>query len=580
MVGMSLPNGGYKESTVSKFDDNLKRDFKNFLFYIWKHLGLPDPTPMQYDIADYLQYGPKRRIIQALRGEGKSWITSAYVIWLLFNDPQEKILVISASKIRSDDFSTFTKRLIHEIPILAHLQASASQRDSNISFDVGPARPAHAPSVKSVGITGQMTGSRADTIVADDVEVPNNSMTQVMRDKLSETVKEFDAVLSPGGQIVYLGTPQSEMTLYSELEERGYVARLWPAIYPAISAIPRLYKSIERLSPILYENLKTGKVKAGDAVDPDRFTLLDLAERKASYGNSGFALQFLLDTTLSDRMKYPLSLKDLIVMECDPKVGPTNLIWTNSPTKRRDDLPSIGLSGDYYYGPMMIPDNKESWDKYQVIVMSIDPSGRGKDETGYAIIGYLHGFLHVLDAGGYIGGYDDATLSNLASKAKKYNVNEVVVEDTWGDGMFSKLFTPILHKYHSCSIIGEKSYVQKEKRIIDTLEPLMNQHRLVVNSELIHKDIGDDNDDLNDRQYQLFYQMTRLTHDKGSLAHDDRLDALEMAVAYFTNLMDNDAVKSADGAKREMLEQQLKDWTQEMYGNTPGLTNDQPSVFN
>ena len=550
----------------STFEDNLKRDFKNFLYYIWKHLGLPDPTPIQYDIADYLQHGPKRRIIQALRGEGKSWITSAYVIWLLFNDPQEKILVVSASKIRSDDFSTFTKRLIHEIPILAYLQATNSQRDSNISFDVGPARPSHAPSVKSVGITGQMTGSRANTIIADDVEVPNNSLTQVMRDKLSETVKEFDAVLSPGGQIIYLGTPQSEMTLYSELEERGYVARLWPAIYPTLSQIPKIYKSAERLSPVLYENLKSGKVKPGDAVDPDRFTLLDLAERKASYGNSGFALQFLLDTTLSDRLKYPLSLKDLIVMECDPKVAPDTLIWTNSATKRRDDLPSTGLAGDYFYGPMMIPDDRKSWKPYEVIVMSIDPSGRGKDETGYSVIGYLHGMLFLLDAGGFLGGYDDAVLNKLAAIAKKYQCNVCNIESTWGDGMFAKIFTPVLHKFHPCAIEEVKSYVQKEARIIDTLEPTMNQHRLVVNSEIIHKDVGDDQEDLNDKYYQLFFQMTRLTRERGSLAHDDRIDALEMSVAYYQNLMDRDVAKTTSDANKAQLEKELSDWTQDMYG--------------
>ena len=557
--------------------DGLKRDFKNFLYYIWKHLGLPDPTPVQYDIADYLQHGPKRRIIQALRGEGKSWITSAYVIWRLLNNPQDKILVVSASKIRSDDFSTFTKRLIHEVPILAFLQATNNQRDSNIAFDVGPARPAHAPSVKSVGITGQMTGSRANVIIADDVEVPNNSLTQVMRDKLGETVKEFDAVLSPDGEIVYLGTPQSEMTLYSELEERGYVARLWPAIYPSLSQIPQLYKSNERLSPFLLENLSSGKVKPGDAVDPARFTLLDLAERKASYGNSGFALQFLLDTTLSDRLKYPLSLKDLIVIECDEKVAPDTLIWTNAPNKRRNDLPSIGLAGDYYYSPMMIPEDRKSWRPYDVIAMAIDPSGRGKDETGYAVVGYLNGMLFLLDAGGFLGGYDDDTLRALGKIAKRWNINQMLVEDTWGDGMFSKIFTPVLHKFHSCTIEGVKSYTQKEKRIIETLEPVMNQHRLIVNSELIHKDVGDDREDLNDRQYQLFYQMTRLTHDKGSLAHDDRLDALEMAVTFFTDLMDRDVAKTASDMKNKYLEEELKDWTRDMYGLDS--SNQQPTIF-
>lgn len=169
-------------------ESRLKKDFRYFLLAIWKALALPDPTPLQYDIGRYLQHGPKRCIIEAFRGVGKSWITSAFVVWLLYRDPQLKIMVVSASKDRADQFSTFTKRLINTIPWLAHLSARSEQRDSLHAFDVGPATPDHSPSVKSVGITGQLTGSRADVIIADDVEVVNNSQTQAARERLSELV--------------------------------------------------------------------------------------------------------------------------------------------------------------------------------------------------------------------------------------------------------------------------------------------------------------------------------------------------------------------------------------------------------
>ena len=211
----------------------IKGDFKNFLYVAWQHLGLPEPTPIQYDIADYLQDGPKRLIIQAFRGVGKSWITSAFVVWKLLVDPQLKFLVVSASKQRADDFSTFTKRIIHEMPILQHLRARQDQRDSNVAFDVAPSRASHAPSVKSIGITGQIVGSRAHFIIADDVEVLSNALTQVMREKLGEVVKEFDAVVMPKvGRVVYLGTPQVEESLYSNLQNRGYECRIWPALKP------------------------------------------------------------------------------------------------------------------------------------------------------------------------------------------------------------------------------------------------------------------------------------------------------------------------------------------------------------
>ena len=167
-----------KDKRMPTIPDELK-DFRNFLYLTWSHLGLPDPTPIQYDIAEYIQHGPRRRMVQAFRGVGKSWVTSAFVLHNLLLDPDKKILVVSASKARADDFSTFCHRLVREMPILKHLAPSEEQRTSKLSWDVGPTRAAHAPSCKSVGITGQLTGSRADLIVADDVEVPGNSATVV-----------------------------------------------------------------------------------------------------------------------------------------------------------------------------------------------------------------------------------------------------------------------------------------------------------------------------------------------------------------------------------------------------------------
>jgi len=355
-------------------------DFRNYLFLCWKHLNLPDPTPVQYDIAEYLQNSPKRAVVEAFRGVGKSYITSAYVTWRLLRDPEAKVLVVSASKIRADDFSTFTQRLISELPVLHHLRSREGQRQSKVSFDVGPSKASHSPSVKSVGITGQLSGSRADLIVADDVEVPNNSMTQTMRDKLSEAVKEFDAILKPDGTIVYLGTPQTEMSLYETLPNRGYETRIWPSRYPSHQQLLR-YNS--RLSPFIQENLDTKKNKEGEPTDPLRFDDEDLLERELSYGRSGYNLQFQLDTSLSDADRYPLKLSDLIIMSCDDSTAPEKPVWGRDSNNKITDLPNVGLPGDGYYGPET---KLGDWLPYSGSVMSVDPSGRGKDECGYAVV--------------------------------------------------------------------------------------------------------------------------------------------------------------------------------------------------
>lgn len=302
--------------------DPLKADFRNFLWMVWQHLGLPKPTPVQYDIAQFLQKGPRRSVIEAFRGVGKSWVTSAFVCWLLYCNPQLKIMVVSASKNRADDFSTFTLRLINDIELLNFLRPRDDQRSSKIAFDVGPAKPDHSPSVKSVGITGQLTGSRADYIIADDIEVVGNSATQALRDKLGELVKEFDAVLKPGGRVIYLGTPQCEQSLYNSLPERGYVVRIWPARYPTAD---KREKYGAKLAPFIANILDKHPHLEGHSTDPDRFSDEDLMEREMSYGRSGFALQFQLDTSLSDADRYPLRLRDLVVLPLIPYV--LRAIW-------------------------------------------------------------------------------------------------------------------------------------------------------------------------------------------------------------------------------------------------------------
>jgi len=539
--------------------EKIAKDFRVFLALVWKHLRLPKPTKVQYDIATYLQHGDKRIVIEAFRGVGKSWITSAFVCWLLLTDPQKKILVISASKERSDSFSTFTKRLIAEMPILQHLVAKNGQRDSNVAFDVAPTLPAHAPSVKSVGITGQITGSRADIIIADDIETPNNSYTQLLRDKLGEAIKEFDAVITPKpkSRIIYLGTPQTEMSIYNQLPERGYSMRIWPSRVPKSDKVND-YQG--RLAPIVMKMIE--ELPEGTPVDPERFDHEDLLDRELSYGRSGFALQFMLDTSLSDGDRYPLKLNDLIVMDVSGDLAPTEVAWAGSNDYALKDLPSVGLVGDLYHKPMFISDD---FTKFQGSVMAIDPSGRGGDETGYAVVKHLFGKLYVTRAGGIKGGYSPETLEALALIAKEQKVNLVITESNFGDGMFTELFKPVLKKHHPCTIEETRATGQKELRIIDTLEPVLNQHRLIVDTRVIQDDLKK-----SDPNCSLFYQLTRLTRERGALRHDDIIDALEIAVKYWTTAMATSENEAAERHREEVLRNELNKFMDNILGGNPG----------
>ena len=533
---------------MDKMPEQLK-DFRNFMYIVWKHLNLPDPTPVQYDMAEFIQNCPRRSIIEAFRGVGKSYITAAFVVHQLLLDPQKKFMVVSASKQRADDFSTFTQRLILELPICQHLIATSEQRWSKIAFDVRPALASGSPSVKSVGITGQLTGSRADIIIADDIEVPNNSMTQMMREKLGEAVKEFDAVLKPEGKILYLGTPQCEMSLYNTLTERGYQMRVWTARYPSIEYAEKAYG--ERLAPMMWKAMREAANPIdGQPVDPKRFDDDDLLERELSYGRSGFALQFMLDTSLSDTDRYPLKLSDLMVMSIDKDKAPEKLVY--GVMKEVKDLPNVGLSGDKFFAPEAL---LGSYVDYDGSVLVIDPSGRGQDETAYAVVKMLNGYLYVAACGGIKGGYSEQTLTKLAHIAKDHKVNMLLIESNFGDGMFTELIKPILKKIYPVTTEEVRHSKQKELRIIDTLEPVMNQHKLIIDPKVIQQDFDSVQHHPTEKaqKYMLTYQLTRVTKERGSLAHDDRLDALAMGVAYWVEQMAADV----DMEMRERKEQAL-----------------------
>lgn len=549
-------------------------DFRNVVRIIWRHLGLPEPTPLQLSICRTLQYGPKRLMIQAFRGVGKSWLTAAFVIFNWLEDPQRKILVVSASQPLADSFSIFVKSLVHSIPEFAYLRPNDDQRKSNLAWDVGPAMSDPAPSMKSAGITGQITGSRADIIIFDDVEVPKNSYTHTMRERLAELVREASAVLKPlpTSRILYLGTPQTEESIYKKLPERGYSIRIWPAQIPEN---PEKYGA--NLAPYIVKLMTEKQVRAGLPTEPLRFHLEELSARRAEYGSSGYALQFMLDTSPSDLDAHPLKLRDLIVFSCDREMAPVKLVWGSGKALLREDLPSMGFDGDHFHSPFFM---ETALERYTGCVMAVDPSGDGKDETAYAVVRILHGQLFLVASGGFLEGFSDATLEAIAKIGAKHGVNYVITERNFGGGMFGQLLKPHLLKHGGGSIDEEYKVVSrgmKEQRIIETLQPVMEQHRLIVDPQVVEQDAKRAAED---PYYSLFWQLTRIRKERGALPHDDRLDALEMAVAYWTDKMARDKELAAKEHYEEKERVEQEAW---MAGhwlrNRLGLDDPEPEDF-
>lgn len=521
-------------TVVGSAEERVREDFRVFLSLLWRSLDLPKPTRAQLAMARYLQHGGKRIQLQMFRGVGKSWVTAAFVLWTLFNDRDKKIMVVSASKQRADDFSIFCQRCILDIPWLQHLAPRDDDvRWSRVSFDVAGCRPAQSPSVKSVGITGQITGSRADLIIPDDIEVPGNSATDMMREKLLQLVTEFESVLTPkpDSRIIFLGTPQTVFTIYRTLRERGYLPMVWPARYP---------KSLVSYDGVLARELREDIDKEGlEALawkpTDTRFSERTLLEKELSMSRSNFMLQFMLDTSLSDALKFPLKLQDLLVVPLDGKRGPSSLLWRPDKSTQLN-LPAVALPGDHWYAPGELGE-AVPWGE---TITAVDPSGRGKDETVAMVISQINGNLFLRDVFASQDGYSDKTLCEILRRAKLFGSTKILIESNFGDGMVMELM-----KRHAIEMkVGVefeevRSSTRKEDRILDTLEPVMNQHRLVFDKAVVDWDYASNHQMAPEERLprMLMYQMTRMCREKGAVKFDDRVDCLALGVKYFLDVL-------------------------------------------
>lgn len=565
-----------KSNELLKIKERLT-DFKSFLYYFFTQHEVfqAPPTQCQYDIAEWMQSGPDRQITLAFRGIGKSLVAGYYALWKLWHDPQLKVLVVSQSEDRAKQMSTAVLDAIINVPFLKELVPKKDSRQSRLAFDVGPARVQHAPSFAAKGVGGQVTGHRADIIILDDIETPKNSLTVHQRESLLRSVAEFDAILKPGGRIIYLGTPHTEDSLYSALAAQGYHRKIWPVYYPSPDALPG-YEGC--LAEKIAEKVSKDKV---EELTDTRYTKEDLHRRCMGKTPAWFQLQFMLDTSISDANLHPLKLSDLIVTNIDNQVAPEKYVYAASPElEYKDDLPIVGFRGERYYRPMskigdMVP--------YTGTYMAIDPAGNARhtDETGYAVVKVLNGFIYLVDCGGFTEGFGEDTLESLAKIAGQYEVNKIFIEKNFGEGMFTALLTPHIHRHHPCEIEEIRSTIQKERRIADTLEPILKQHKLVVDPEVIRRDyhtaMSNKNVVDSDRQsYMLMYQMSRLTREKGALEHDDRLDALALVVAQCVEMMSLDADSQMNKRRLHLWRKMIRPKLQKRGGDkfsTKGWTN-------
>lgn len=542
--------------------------------------GSPNINRVQADMLIWLFSGFKYRMIQAQRGQAKTTLTAIYAIFRLIHQPTDRILIFSAGGKMSKEIASWCIQIIHGLEILSCLVAdrNAGDRASVEGYDIhwvlkGAEK---SPSIKCLGVDSNAQGSRADVLIADDVESMKNARTAAGRELLEELTKEFETICATG-DIIYLGTPQSSESIYNNLPSRGYKVRIWTGRYPAEEEVENYG---DFLAPMLLQDIKDNPAlqmgaglsgNQGHPTCPEMFNDDTLIEKEMSMGKSKFQLQYMLNTTLADEDRYPLKSSNLVIAEFDSIRAPIMPVHSSSSLNIVRELPPISnRKSDKLFWAVR---REYEWANFERSVMYIDPAGSGKgdrDETAWAVIKLIGSFVYVTAIGGVQGGYEDDKLDKLVQVAKEQNCKTVLIERNFGSGALASMLKPIFAKEWPVIIEEVWETGQKELRIIDVLEPVMSSHRLIISPAIIKEDIRSTSVYSVELAitYSLMYQMAMITRDRGCLRHDDRLDALAGAVRYIVESIDYDtAVVLKERRAQEQIEF-IKQWTGQSGRNT------------
>lgn len=246
---------------------------------VWNRLQGQTTPDIHFRMACWLEdakySGRDRLLLQAFRSCGKSTVIGLYAAWLLYRWPDLRILVLAAEMALARKMVRNVKRILERHPLTTGLKPEKLDQWGSDRFTIQRPKELRDPSMLARGIGANITGSRADVIICDDVEVPRTCETAAKRTDLRERLAETNYILVPGGTQLYIGTPHSWHTIYAKTPKSE------------LGEDAAFLEEFERLTlPILDDE--------GQSAWPERFSLAEIARMKRSSGPNKFSSQMML----------------------------------------------------------------------------------------------------------------------------------------------------------------------------------------------------------------------------------------------------------------------------------------------
>lgn len=418
-----------------------------------------------------------RLLLMAFRSCGKSTLIGIYCAWVIYQNPNIRIIVMAADDILAQKMVRNIRRILERHPLTKMLMPTKSDQWANDRFTVSRDMELRDPTVMARGLTSNVTGARSDMIIYDDVEVPNTSSTKEAREELRHRLDETRFLLTPGGVQLYVGTPHCYDTIYATCD----------TTQQADQGRAYLDGFYDFKLPIYDDN--------GNSVWPDRFPNHDIESLKKQVGPNKFESQMMLRPTNIAQGRLNPDLLKFYDMDLDYK--------------------EVARKPLLYLGGRQIVSCSAWW----------DPSF-GADKSDGSVLAIIFTdsegqyYLHHLS---YIkinttSDDDEATqqCKKIAALLSQFYIPHVSVE-TNGIGKFlpAILRREIKNSGHYCAVNDHHTTASKSQKILEGFDAVMANENLYV-----HDDV----------KKTPFLNEMREWRPTSSNAKDDGLDAVASAL--------------------------------------------------
>lgn len=521
--------------------------FRGFAFVLSKVMAsFREFGAIHDDLIRGLVSDHERTLLLCSRNAGKSGLTELYALWLLHRFPLLKVLVVSGGAKRASQALASVRGFIERCPLLHYLRPAEDDVDNRTSFVTAPAsgRLGAFFSFSSFGVTGAIVGQRADVILADDLERRTDN-TPDAQEKLDNLAAELPHVLNPrtpfepwAGRLIALGTPQNAGSIYARWARQRDEDTGEPAWHTVRSLLFTEVPSDE--------GHKRTRLQSRW---PARWTDAALEKKRSEVGPREWRLhwQVSLDD-LGDEGK-PLRLSDFISIRHDP-LAPSFPTIVRAGGPRLDHIPLHGASDpdDHFVGPGHVSDDTSL---YVSTCVSIDPASglAGRDELGLCCASVTgQGLAVVRGVHGVRGSSANETLIKAAELVQRYRPSKVVVEARV-DSLFPDQLASVLAR-RGYPILVDRFHSGQSKglRIVEAVGTLLADRRVAI-CEAVWSDAD---------AHETVKQITNVTTDARSLKHDDRVDALAIALATLAPMTRADEGDGVEVNAQQELQRLLK----------------------